>query len=160
MKRLSIFLLATLFTAALTQAQTLNTSPFKRLPAIHKYGINVYGVATTQKATAWRFTAAAAAYDVVNNKVLTGIGYGFNTMHLKTDSTGSHWYTDFTVNLSVYAAGNAAPSYSYGNTNIIGVGPSIGILNKLINVGYVFYPAMNGSPAKSGVIAGVSIPLN
>ena len=160
MKKLSI-LLAIIFIAASIQAQTLGISPFKRLPTIHKYSINAYGLVAAQKATAWRFTAAAAAYDIINNKVLTGIGYGFNSMHLKTDSTGnSVWYTDFTINLSAYAAGNTDPTYSYGNTNIIAIGPSIGILNKLINVGYVYYPAMNGSPARSGIIAGVSLPLN
>ena len=136
-------------------------SPFKRMPKPTQKFSAIEGVTANPTITAWRFTAAAASYDVVNNKILTGIGFGWNTMRLKTDSSGtSHWYTDFTANISVYAAGNAVPVYSYGNTNIIGIGPSIGILNKLVNIGYVFYPGMNGGTSKSGVIAGISIPLN
>lgn len=157
-----IFLFAITIFACSTQAQLKKTSPFHRLPAPEKVSASRYGVSQSTKATAWRFTAAAAYFDVVNNKILTGIGYGFNSMHATApDANGNAvWYTDFTANLSVYAAGNATPTYSYGNTNIIGIGPSIGILNKLINVGYAFYPAMNGGVSKSGIIAGISIPLN
>lgn len=158
-----IFLIASLCFVQFGFSQAkLKVSPFHRLPHASNYmKAGIFGATAPTSMTAWRFTAAAASYDVVNNKVLTGIGYGFNKMHIKTDTTGnSVWYTDFTANITVYAAGNATPTYSYGNTNIIGFGPSIGILNKLINVGYVYYPAMNGGTAKSGVIFGVAIPLN
>lgn len=153
---LTIFAIVFAFSAS---AQTLKASPFHRLPPPTLKA--TFGATSAVKTTAWRFTAAAAGYDVVNNKVLTGIGYGYNVMHPVTDTLGnSSWYTDFTVNLSVYAAGNVAPSYSYGNTNIVAFGPSVGFFNKLINVGYLFYPPSNGSPAKSGALFNISIPLN
>lgn len=160
MKKLLSLTTVILFIAASTQAQTLKVSPFHRLPT-QMAKASLFGSAVPTKAAAWRFTAAAASYDIINNKVLTGIGYGYNRMHLKTDSTGnSTWYTDFTANFSIYASGSAVPTYSYGNTNVVAIGPSIGILNKLINIGYVYYPAVNGSKSQSGVIAGISIPLN
>lgn len=162
MKHLLFILSISLLLAATASAQVSKVSPFHRLPTqTIKRGFYGSSIAPLQKVTAWRFTAAAASFDIVNDKVLTGIGYGFNSMHLNTDSLGnSSWYTDLTANISVYAAGNAAPTYSNGNTNIIAIGPSIGILNKLVNVGYVFYPAMNGGKSQTGIIAGVSIPLN
>jgi hypothetical protein len=162
MKFLKLNLLAFLLIVTATlSAQTLKLSPFHRLPPPTQAMKMAYGTTAQAKVTAWRFTAAAAGYDIINNKLLTGIGYGWNSMHAVVNSDGSSsWYTDFTANVSIYAAGNVTPAYSYGNTNVIGIGPSIGILNKLINVGYVYYPASGGSPQKSGIIANVSIPLN
>jgi len=159
MKRILFILIAVTITMSVNAQKKLLVSPFHRLP---KPGAKaIFGATSATTATAWRFTAAAASYDIVNNKILTGIGFGWNKMHVKTDSSGnSTWYTDLTINGNVYAAGNAVPTYSYGNTNIIGLGVSVGILNKLINIGYVYYPPMNGGTSKSGVIAGISIPLN
>ena len=163
MKHLKAFLFVVIILiSANVFGQPIRSSPFHRLApntAAKMYGAVINGKGI--RATAFRFTAALASFDAVNNKVLTGIGYGLNNMHLITDSTGnSHWYTDFTANISVYAAGNVAPTYLNGNTNIIGFGPSIGILNKLVNIGYVFYPALNGGTTKSGVIVGIYLPLN
>ena len=161
--KLKMFLFAAIILAAIsTNAQRLKVSPFHRLPDPNRsMKATLFGATSPTTMTAWRFTAAAASFDVVNNKVLTGIGYGFNKMHIKTDSTGnSTWYTDITINANVYAAGNVVPTYSYGNTNAIGFGPSIGILNKLLNVGYVFYPATNGGKSQSGVIVGIALSLN
>lgn len=162
MKHLKFLLFAAIILIASTvSAQTLSVSPFHRLPPANSFKKLTLGGAATKNVTAWRFTAAAAGYDIINNKILTGIGYGWNTMHVNTAADGStSWYTDFTANISIYAAGNVTPVYSYGNTNVIGFGPSIGILNKLINVGYVYYPAASGGTSKSGVIANISIPLN
>lgn len=157
------FLAIIVLIATNTSAQTLSVSPFHHLPKAESYKKLTLGLGTavSKNVTAWRFTAAAAGYDIINNKLLTGIGYGWNTMHVNTATDGStSWYTDFTANISIYAAGNVAPTYSYGNTNVIAFGPSVGILNKLINIGYVYYPATNGNKSQSGVIANVSIPLN
>lgn len=169
------FLLAILFIALsfgataqtpfkpLPKPEKVSISPFHRLPAPAAKAKISFAAAPTAPVyyTAYRFTAAAASFDFLNNKVLTGIGYGYNKMRIKTDSSGnSTWYTDLTININVYAAGNTAPTYSNGSTNIIGFGPSVGILNKLINAGYVFYPPMNGGKAKSGAILGIDIPLN
>lgn len=168
MKRLFFSLLIASLFSFCANAQ----SPFKRLPfpvlgsPFHRLPIPetakfAPGDVAPSTYIAYRFTAATASYDVINNKVLTGIGYGWNKMRIKTDSSGNkYWYTDLTVNINVYAAGNTAPTYHDGNTNIIAFGPSIGICNKLINVGYLFYPAMNGSPSRSGVNIGIDIPLN
>ena len=115
MKNLKLILLAVIiFISASTYAQTFKISPFHRLPNPDKFAKAFYGtVAPVSYITAWRFTAAAAGFDIINNKVLTGIGYGYNTMHAKKDSSGNaFWYTDFTANISVYAAGNVAPAYS------------------------------------------------
>lgn len=163
MKRLSILLLAIIFTAASTQAQSYSVSPFKRM---HKpgYGQNfkmTYGITPVIKTTVWRFSAAAASFDPKNNRILTGVGFGINNMHSITDSTGaSHWYTDFTANFVVYASGSTTPSYSNGQTNIIAGGPSVGFFNKLVNFGWAFYPPSNGGKWLNGPVLGIYLPLN
>lgn len=145
-------------------AQTITTSPFKHLPNpnnVRKLAINSVGVAAAQTLTAWRFTAAAAGYDFINKKLLTGAGYGFNSMHVNTDANGNAtWYTDFTANICAYAAGNIPPVFDGQSSNVIAFGPSIGFFNKAINIGYVFYPPMNGSKSQSGAILNFALPLN
>lgn len=141
--------------------EKVSVSPFHRLPIPNTTRISALGDVAPATYVAYRFTAATASFDFINNKVLTGIGYGYNKMRIKTDSSGNkYWYTDLTVNINVYAAGNTAPTYHDGNTNIIAIGPSVGVLNKLINIGCLFYPGMNGSPARWGANAGIDIPLN
>src|SRR5690242_17435650 len=105
MKQILFILIAVTITMSVNAQKKLSVSPFHRLP---KPGAKaIFGTTSATTATAWRFTAAAASYDIVNNKSLAGIGFGWNKMHVTPERAGiPAWYTHLTINATVYAGGN------------------------------------------------------
>lgn len=149
-------LILLLFIFGNLSAQTIKTSPFKRLPPPSK--ASYYKLSSSvNRVTAYRFTAPMAGFDVLNNKIVTGAGYGFNRLHW-VDST-QKYYTDYSINAVVYAGGFVAPSII--KNNIISVGVSAGFLNQIAMVGIAYnLPLVEGTKGKMGVILNFSVPLN
>lgn len=126
-------------------------SPFKPIP--HKYSLT----GAIPKISAFRFTGPIAGYDLINNKVVTGVGYGLQRLHW-IDST-QKYYADFSISGIVFAGGNATPSVS--QNNIVSVGLGAGFLNQLILVAPVYnLPLIAGTKGKFGLVVSISVALN
>lgn len=98
-----------------------------------------------------------AGYDVLNNKIVTGLGYGYNRLHW-VDST-QKYYTDFSINGVIYAGGYAVPSVF--ENNIVSVGMSAGFLNQLVMIGLAYnIPLAENTKGKIGLVLNFSVPLN
>lgn len=125
-------------------------NPFKPVP---HYKLTL----ETPKITAFRFTGPIAGYDLINNKVVTGVGYGMQKLHW-IDST-QKYYADFSLSGIVFAGGNATPSVT--QNNIVSVGIGAGFLNQLILVAPVYnLPLIYGTKGKFGLVVSVSVALN
>ncbi len=98
MKQLKIMLLFILI-ASFAQAQTITTSPFKRIPKPVKTFSSLQGLTTNQEVTAYRFSAPTAMFLYPQKQIGTSLGFGYNRMHF-VDSTGKY-YTDFAINAEI-----------------------------------------------------------
>lgn len=129
------------------------TNPFKPIPHADKLSLfNSPG-----EVSAFRFTGPIAGYDLINNKVVTGVGYGLQKLHW-IDST-QKYYADFSLSGIVFAGGNATPSIT--QNNIVSVGIGAGFLNQLLLVAPVYnLPLIEGTKGKFGLVVSISVALN
>lgn len=146
MKHLIIIFFA--LAALSVNAQTIKISPFKPLPKPFKT-LRLDTSTSTIKATAYRFVGPMAGYDIINSKIVTGVGYGWNKLHY--DNTTQKWVADLSIYGAAFATGSATPSI-YAN-NIVSIGIGVGIKNNLINIIPCYnLPLAAGTVGKVGVV--------
>jgi len=140
MKKLILFCAILFCTFSISAQVTLNVSPFKHLPKPVSNSL-FKATLSNQQVTAYRFVLPFAGYSPITKQISTGIGYGWNKLHL--DSTGN-WYTDVAIFGAIFVNGDLTPS----PYNFTSVGVGIGVLNNLVMI----VPAYNlpTSQFKSG----------
>lgn len=110
--------------------------------------------------TTFRIIGPVAGYGVVNNNLVAGVGYGFNRLHY-VDSL-SIYHSRYSFNAMLWgAAALGVPSLDPNNKNVIGIGPSVGLFNNILVIGYCWKaPFVTGTSGQSDLIIAGHLPIN
>jgi hypothetical protein len=129
MKQFILLLLIAFSFALPTQAQTINSSPFKHIPPPQKVAGIYKATLANNSITAYRFVLPFAGFSPITKQISTGIGYGWNKLHW-VDSTATY-YTDVSIFGAIFVNGSIDTPSPY---NFTSVGVGVGVLNDLIMI--------------------------
>lgn len=158
MKQFILLILIAFSFALPTQAQTINSSPFHRIPKPERNynkSMNVLGMPVNPTFKAWRFTPMTG-YNLTTKQLMAGLGYGLQWMHF-VDST-QKYYTTFSIKAVGWLNGSTTPSIN--QPSFASGGITIGFLNELIQVGAAYTPSTPNTKSQIGGVINFAIPLN
>lgn len=144
----------------------VKTNIFHRIPSPMKLiekgklSLTAGTVSAYPDITTFRIIGPVAGYGVINNDLIVGVGYGFNRLHY-IDSL-STYNSKYSLNAMLWGtAALGVPSLNPNNKNVIGIGPSVGLFNNILILGYCWKaPFIAGTTGQSDFVIAGHLPIN